>query len=53
MREFEVREKRPQCHTQIMIRHIKTTAPSSPKTSAKIWRTGWSNVPPVTVLSKS
>jgi len=40
IREFEVMEKRPQCHTQIIIKHISTTAPSSPKTSMKIWRTG-------------
>lgn len=40
MREFEVTENRPQCHTQIMMRHIKTTAPSSPKMSWRIWTTG-------------
>lgn len=39
--ELEVMEKSPQCQTQIMIRHIRTTAPSSPKMSMKIWRTGW------------
>ena len=53
IREFEVMEKSPQCQTQIMIRHIKITAPSSPQQSAKIWRTGCPKVPPVTVLSKS
>jgi hypothetical protein len=53
IREFEVMEKSPQCQTQIMIRHIRTTAPSSPQQSAKIWRTGCPKDPPVTVLSKS
>lgn len=38
--ELLVIENRPQCHTQIITRHITTTAPSSPKTSTKIWSTG-------------
>jgi hypothetical protein len=50
--EFEVMENRPQCHTQIMIRHMRTTAPSSPKTSTKICSTGCAKELP-TVFSKS
>lgn len=40
IREFEVREKRPAKKTQMIIRQKSTTAPSGPKTSTNIWRTG-------------
>lgn len=40
MREFEVRLKRPAKKTQMIIRQKRTTAPSGPKTSTKIWSTG-------------
>jgi len=42
----------PQCQTQIIIKHINTTAPSSPNTSTKICSTGWPYELP-TVLAKS
>lgn len=45
-------ENSPQCHTQIIIRHMSTTAPSSPKISIKICSTGWPTGG-VTVLVKS
>jgi hypothetical protein len=47
--ELLVRENKPQCHTQIMIKHINTTAPSSPNMSTNICRTG---CPLCIVLSK-
>src|ERR1700753_1038176 len=52
IREFEVKLKRPQCHTQIMTRDIATTAPSVPNTSTNICKTGWP-YGDETVLSKS
>jgi hypothetical protein len=53
MRELEVIEKSPQCHTQIITRDIRTTAPSSPHASAKIWSTGCPKSPPDAVKVKS
>ena len=50
--EFDVMENNPQCHTQIIIKHMSTTAPSSPKTSMNICKTGCPTVL-VTVPSKS
>lgn len=52
IREFDVMENSPQCHTQIIIKHIKITAPSSPNMSSKIWSTGCANLALFTVLSK-
>lgn len=38
--ELDVREKRPQCQTQMMIKVKRIIAPSSPKMSRRICRTG-------------
>ena len=40
IRELEVIENSPQCHTQMMISAIATTAPVSPNTSTKILEYG-------------
>lgn len=40
IREFEVRLKSPAKKTHMMMRQKSTTAPSGPKTSTNIWRTG-------------
>ena len=45
--ELLVMENKPQCQTQIMIRHINTTAPFSPNTSTKICNTGWPYALPI------
>lgn len=41
IRELDVKENKPQCHTQIMTRTIKRIAPVLPKMSIRIWTTGW------------